>query len=120
MSSIVPPFVSGMKNTAHTSCTAIMNAKNANAAMPARSATAGNTQLTTAQRNQCVKHPSACPFARTVFGNTSEMYTQMTAPDEQAEVPVKELKGFEKVWLEPGQTKTVTCRSDAQDIHFAL
>ncbi|MBQ7517694.1 MAG: glycoside hydrolase family 3 C-terminal domain-containing protein [Bacteroidales bacterium] len=40
----------------------------------------------------------------------------ITAPDEQAEVPVKELKGFEKVWLEPGQTKTVSVKVDRKDL----
>ena len=30
-------------------------------------------QLMRVHRNQCVKHPRACPLARTVFGNTSEM-----------------------------------------------
>ena len=36
--------------------------------------------MITAANTQCVKLPSACPSARWRFGNTSEMYTQMTAP----------------------------------------
>ena len=37
------------------------------------------------------------------------MITGQSYADKEASVdrPVKELKGFEKVWLEPGQTKTV-------------
>ena len=84
MSSIVPPLVSGMKNTAQTSCTAIIAAKNANAHVPARSATAGNAHDMSVHMNQCVKQPRACPFALTTFGNTSDMYTQITAPEETA------------------------------------
>ena len=36
-----------------------------------------------------MKHPKACPFARTAFGNTSLMYTHMTAPEE---IPKKAMK----------------------------
>lgn len=32
--------------------------------------------------------------------------------------PVKELKGFEKVWLEPGQTKTVAFKIDKRALSF--
>ena len=73
MSSIVPPFVSGMKNTAQKNWQTIIAAKNAKVHDPAFSAAIGNVQLMMVQRNQCVKHPSAWPFARTVLGNTSDM-----------------------------------------------
>ena len=32
--------------------------------------------------------------------------------------PVKELKGFEKVWLEPGETKTVEFKIDQSALSF--
>ena len=32
--------------------------------------------------------------------------------------PLKELKGFGKVWLEPGETKTVTVRFDKEDFQY--
>ena len=70
MSSMVPPFVSGMKNTAQSTWTSIMNAKKPNAHVPAFSATTGNAHEMIVHMNQCVKQPSACPFARTAFGNT--------------------------------------------------
>ena len=50
-----------------------MQAKKANAQVPARSATAGKAQEMSVHMNQCVKQPRACPFARTAFGKTSEM-----------------------------------------------
>ena len=38
---------------------------------------------------QCVKLPRLWPFARTRFGNTSLMYTQITAPCENAKKAMK-------------------------------
>ena len=73
MSSVVPPFVSGMKNAAQTNWQTIISAKKPNVAEPARSAAQGKAQLISVQRNQWMKHPNACPFARTAFGKTSEM-----------------------------------------------
>ncbi len=32
--------------------------------------------------------------------------------------PVKELKGFSKVWLEPGETKTISIAIDSSALHF--
>ena len=32
--------------------------------------------------------------------------------------PVKELKGFQKVWLEPGETKTVTLEITSESLAF--
>ena len=61
-----------------------MNAKKPNAHVPAFSATTGNAHEMIVHMNQCVKQPSACPFARTAFGNTSLMYTQITAPELHA------------------------------------
>lgn len=45
---------------------------------------------------------------------------QLYISDTEASVdrPVKELKGFEKVWLEPGQTKTVTFAIDKSSLSF--
>lgn len=45
---------------------------------------------------------------------------QLYIADKEASVdrPVKELKGFEKIWLEPGQTKTVTFTIDRQALSF--
>ena len=62
-----------MKNTAQTNWQTIIAAKNAKVHEPAFSAAIGNVQLMIVQRNQCVKHPRACPLARTVFGNTSDI-----------------------------------------------
>ena len=45
---------------------------------------------------------------------------QLYISDLEASVdrPVKELKGFEKVWLEPGQTKTVSITFDRDALSF--
>jgi len=45
---------------------------------------------------------------------------QLYVTDEQCSLvrPVKELKGFEKVYLEPGQTKTVSIRLDEEAFRF--
>ena len=45
---------------------------------------------------------------------------QLYISDKEASVdrPVKELKGFEKVWLEPGQTKTVEFEIDRDALSF--
>ena len=45
---------------------------------------------------------------------------QLYISDKEASVdrPVKELKGFEKVWLEPGQTKTVEFEIDRGALSF--
>ena len=45
---------------------------------------------------------------------------QLYISDTESSVdrPVKELKGFEKVWLEPGQTKTVSFTLDKSAISF--
>ena len=32
--------------------------------------------------------------------------------------PLKELKGFEKVWLKPGETKTVKLEIDSESLAF--
>jgi beta-glucosidase len=45
---------------------------------------------------------------------------QMYIRDDFSSVtrPVKELKGFEKIWLEPGQSKTVTFKIDSELLSF--
>ena len=45
---------------------------------------------------------------------------QLYIADKESSVdrPVKELKGFEKVWLEPGQTKTVEFVIDREALSF--
>lgn len=45
---------------------------------------------------------------------------QLYIGDEKASVlrPVKELKGFEKVWLAPGEEKTVTFTVKPDDLKF--
>lgn len=56
--------------------------------------------------------------------NTGEVagkeVVQLYIRDEYSSVtrPVKELKGFEKVYLEPGQTKTVTFEIGYEQLHF--
>ena len=39
-------------------------------------------------------------------------------PESSIDRPVKELKGFEKVWLKAGETKTVTFVIDAEDLSY--
>ena len=45
---------------------------------------------------------------------------QMYIRDDYASVtrPVKELKGFKKIWLEPGQTQTITFTIDPELLSF--
>ena len=39
-------------------------------------------------------------------------------PEASVDRPVKELKGFDKVWLEPGETKTVTVQLTRESLSF--
>ena len=56
--------------------------------------------------------------------NTGEVaaaeVAQVYVSDEQCSVvrPVKELKGFDKVYLNPGETKTVSMRLDDEAFRF--
>src|SRR5579871_167939 len=69
-----------------------MAAKNTNGAAFECSATTGNTPEITALTIQCVELPKLCPFARTDVGKTSLMYTQITAPCENANEAINPIK----------------------------
>ena len=69
-----------------------MHAKNMKAYWPEvleRPTTTGNDHEMIVHMNQCVKLPSAWPFARTAFGKISAMKTQITAPCEMAKNAMK-------------------------------
>src|SRR5579862_1449422 len=84
MSSSVIPLVSGYQKSTTKNCTAIIAEKNTNGYPPDFAATAGNPREIIPAISQCEKLPRLCPAARTRFGNTSPMYTQITAPCEKA------------------------------------
>src|SRR5438309_9570651 len=62
----------------------VMIAKNTNGNGLDHLATAGKPSEISAAQIQWVKLPKLCPLARTRLGNTSLMYTQITAPCENA------------------------------------
>ena len=62
-------------------CTTRQVPKNENIAAGAHDAAmAGKTKVSAAQKDQCVKLPQLCPWARKRCGNISDMKTQMTTP----------------------------------------
>jgi hypothetical protein len=61
-----------------------MSAKKTNGYPPERAAIIGKQREITPFMNQWEKLPRLWPFARTLLGKTSLMYTQMTAPCEKA------------------------------------
>ena len=68
-----------------------------NAAKNAKIVQPGNASMTTspnivinAAKTQCVPVPQACPAALTLFGNISEINTQITAPCPTACEAMKE------------------------------
>src|SRR5947209_19095447 len=71
-------------NSTTKNCTTIIAAKNTNGAPFECVAICGNANEITAFMIQCADEPKLCPFDRTAVGNTSLMYTQITAPCEMA------------------------------------
>jgi beta-glucosidase len=58
-----------------------------------------------------VKNTGACDGAEVV-----QLY--IADPEASVDRPSKELKGFEKVWLNAGEKKTVTFEIDAEDLSW--
>ena len=74
-------MVSGTRKSTQTSCSTIMPEKKAKIVPGWNVATIiGKRSVTSAAKIQCVKLPSDWPAARTRFGKTSAMKTQMTVP----------------------------------------
>ena len=81
------PFVSGTFVSTQINCSNIINAKKAKMGqglslkMPlSLSRNAGVINVINAANTQCTLAPNDCPMARTLFGNISEINTQITAP----------------------------------------
>ena len=52
----------------------------------------GNIHERRADHTQCVMLPNTCPLERTLFGKTSEINTQMTAPSEMAKKAINPIR----------------------------
>src|SRR5882724_3303924 len=84
ISSSETPLVSGYTNSTTTNCSTIMAAKNTKGMGFDFAASTGKIPEINAFMIQCVELPRLCPLARTRLGNTSLIYTQITAPCENA------------------------------------
>src|ERR1700678_1714122 len=82
------PFVSGYTNNTTKNCSVVIAAKNANGRPPEYFASTGNSSEMIAFIIQCEDEPRLWPLERTRLGNTSAIYTQITAPWETEKNPI--------------------------------
>ena len=103
------PFVSGIKSKTKNNCKIINAAKKTNIGhglllnIPfSASRNKGVIKVINAANTQCVLAPNDCPNALTLFGNISEINTQITAPWPTACEAIKsKIKNRRKTELAP-------------------